>query len=164
MKVRPILPADVEDILGHVDPNEIEEVQKTNDDFEDNDEISILNSLKLNSPFTKHFMDIKEDCVYICSEMVYDDNNEANIFYEPKIINLLMDRFMPYCFIWSAFILQDMDETTRLTNGCIESYFGSRKNNAPKRISRKPAQYTTYVYPLIKGLCIRFNEKENVKK
>ena len=67
-------------------------------------------------------------------------------------------------FIWSAFILQDMGETTRLTNGCIESYFGSRKNNAPKRISRKPAQYTTYVYPLIKGLCIRFNEKENVKK
>ena len=140
MKVRPILPADVEDILGHDDPNDIEEVQKINNDFEDNDEIIILNSLKLNSPVTKHFMDIKVDCVYMCSEMVFEDKNEANIFYEPQIINLLMDRFMPYCFIWSAYILQDIGET-RLTNGCIESFFVSRKNNAPKRISRKPAQY-----------------------
>ncbi len=78
-------------------------------------------SIKCGSLFTKFFNDI-----LVTVNRSIDDNRvknssliDENSYYIPVFIDFLMERFMPYCFIWSSLILQDMNPITRWTNGTV---------------------------------------------
>jgi hypothetical protein len=65
-----------------------------------------------------------------------------------------MDRFMPYCFLWSGFVLRDLlteEPITRITNGAIEKHFGTLKGRGSYHLDLAPAQYVTSTSKLVSG-------------
>ncbi len=56
---------------------------------------------------------------------------EPNVLFYPQFIHFLQSNFMPYIFIWSGFVCREINhnkELTRLTQGVIEKFFGTKKN------------------------------------
>jgi hypothetical protein len=79
-------------------------------------------------------------------------NGDTNQFYAPGYVEFLIERYMPYCFIWSSLVLKGFDpHVTRWTNGAIESFIGTRKRKEKSLMNLMPAQYANYTYPLAIG-------------
>jgi hypothetical protein len=71
---------------------------------------------------------------------------------------------MPYFFLWSSFVFRDLNDVSRLTNGCVEKFNSLRKHLIPQPIL--PHKYAIKTYDNTNGKCIEFinwNEK-NTKK
>lgn len=90
-------------------------------------------TIKSNSPFTKHSIDLQKKIVSNINEAC--DSNYSNELINSDFVKLLQDQFLPYAFIWCGFAFQSLvvkDPISRLTNGCIERFFGIRKSYIPK--------------------------------
>ena len=105
-------------------------------------------SIKENSKFGKHFLDLESKTIVI--------NNEEkckNEYYAPQFITFLQDYFMPYCFLWSAFVLKGLN-ITRITNGSLENHIGHVKSKITTPLL--PFEYTNFVYKSTQGKAIEF--------
>jgi hypothetical protein len=60
-----------------------------------------------------------------------DGSTIENDFFNPEIINHLLNAYMPYAFIWASFSCVNLS-VSRLTNGLIENYNKYRKSGVPK--------------------------------
>lgn len=60
-------------------------------------------------------------------EAELDELDEENVLHFPEFGELLLERYMPYCFIWSGIVMRGTD-VTRWTNGMIEKYISTRKS------------------------------------
>ncbi len=86
-------------------------------------------TIKKASPFTKVFQDIESSILPQVSI------NDLNTLLNQEYLNFLQHHFMPYIFIWSGFVYRETktDHTlTRLTQGVIEKFFGTRRRIHPK--------------------------------
>ena len=83
------------------------------------------------SPFTQHFKDIQRDVSMDIEDKFESESlSEENEFYCPEYIDTLLKRYMPYCFVWSGFVLKNLNNEntrTRFTNGTVENHFYSNK-------------------------------------
>ena len=60
-----------------------------------------------------------------------------NPFFCSEYFQLLNDKYLPYCFIWSSFTLQNLNadnNINRITNGIVEQYNGFRKSLSKKNL------------------------------
>ncbi|CAF1108204.1 unnamed protein product, partial [Brachionus calyciflorus] len=107
--------------------------EKTDEDENETDDIYTEKDKKgqtiaENSPFTSHCEQIKQKLIL---RLESANEVENNIFNE-NYIRFLSKNFIPYAFIWSGFDYRvlNMGENasiSRLTNGTIEKFFGTRK-------------------------------------
>jgi hypothetical protein len=117
-------------------------------------------SIKSSSPFTKIFQDVYDQ---VLSEISNETNDGVtNDLYCPELIEHLLKNYMPYCFLWSGFVLCDTG-LTRLTNGVLENYNGIRKKKVTK--NQLPSQYINRNFDLVNGHAIEYlNTIEQTKK
>ena len=106
----------------------MEESEEESNDLEGQRFTDNNNSIKKNSPFTKHFKEINDRVRSIISETESIDC-ELNDYYNPQLIDLLMEKFLPYSFIWTGYVFKCLEnaDVPRMSNGCIEVLFGYRK-------------------------------------
>ena len=104
------------------------------DEIEEDDDAEHINfdkhtTIKAASPFTQYFTEIFDQTkAILTSSSDCRSRDGTNSYCNEKIINLLCNRFMPYCFIWASFTLNG--ETimhTRWNNGAIERFIGIKK-------------------------------------
>jgi len=87
------------------------------------------------SPFTSHFNELYESRS-ISNETSENDNP---YYFEQFVVDILLKRFMPYCFIWSSLTLRDPNYIMdRWTNGTVEKFINTRKKGG---IKLEPAEY-----------------------
>ena len=113
-------------------------------------------SIASNSPFTKHFKNIIENVLDDTQKLVGIEEIEDNLYYVPEFVDFLMIRFMPYCFIWSGFVIRGLNNQntrTRLANGAIENHFYSYKGMGHRHLRLLPAQNATKSYKVNIGKC-----------
>ena len=82
-------------------------------------------TIKSASPFTQDYLDIEN---HLRDDLL--TTGEQNLLFNLEYIKFLQSNFMPYAFIWAGFIYREMDKqekVTRLTQGCIEKFFGTTK-------------------------------------
>ena len=105
-----------------------EESEEESDEFQGQRFMEKNDSIKKNSPFTKHFEEIHERVRSIISETESFDC-EANDYCNPQFVVLLLENFLPYSFIWAGYVFKCLNnaDVTRMSNGCIEVLFGYRK-------------------------------------
>lgn len=104
-------------------------------------------NIKINSPFTTIFNKIGDQ---VSHDIRFDNTlGEENQLYSPDLMTFLLDKFMPYCFIWSSFSLTDLS-FSRLTNGVIEKYNQFCKRSVPKNIL--PHGYVKEKYLVTRGI------------
>lgn len=120
---------------------------------------SKANTIKAQSPFTKHYSDIMEKVKSELSQQSNDDSLETNDYHEPRYIDLLMDKYMPYAFLWS--FTSRGTGLSRITNGCLESYNGFKKRKATK--NRLPHRYIRDSFEAIDGQAIEYLETIQTK-
>ncbi|CAF1049503.1 unnamed protein product [Brachionus calyciflorus] len=92
-------------------------------------QISKKQTIKAMSPFTSHF----ESFINVLVNSLIDSNEQINEIYNGEFIGFLSKNFLPYAFIWSGFVYRVVNtrnnkEISRLINGTIEKFFGTRKN------------------------------------
>ena len=124
-------------------------------------------SIKASSPFTTNFEKITSDTKKQINSNQSGDQTPKNIYYSPAVLEILMDRFMPYCFLWSGFVLRDLsteEPITRITNGAIEKHFGTLKGRGSYHLDLAPAQYVTSTYKLVSGGVKKFLNYDNQPK
>ena len=151
--------------------------QLTSDDYLTNDENEILNFKQIQDqmPFTLHFQTIFEKCFNIVKfESEKQTNYDQNVYYCPQFIQLLIDYYWPYSFLWAGFVLRDVYNpntvgnstvttnntnnfnVTRLTNSCVRKYSASKKQKGLENVLCLPDKYATDAYKSIKSNCIEF--------
>jgi hypothetical protein len=66
-------------------------------------------SIKNSSPFTPIFTEIYESTRKRLEKVnMKNSTRKLNNYYCPTYIQFLLDKYMPYCFIWSSFVLRDI--------------------------------------------------------
>jgi len=151
---RPKIRAEVEEVLRNTqflkeyndeDNDEEKEIEESYDQTAEQNIDTFLDpfefekihkfTIRDESPFTSHFNNI-----YDTHQFVNETNENDNPYYfEQFVVDILLNRFLPYCFIWSSLTLRDphyiMD---RWTNGTVEKFIGTRKKSGTKL---EPAEY-----------------------
>ena len=109
-------------------------------------------TLKTESPFTKHFEDIRKNAE------TYSPASKStptkNPLFNPAYIDFLMNQFMPYCGVWAGFCFVNMTDEdgnalTRITNGIIEKFWSYRKKNIPQALT--PVNYSNKTLDKTRG-------------
>jgi hypothetical protein len=135
---------------------EVEDFENQNDEeirieddeirFEHEDKDEMLNyekiTIKNDSPFASFSEIVLETLAYEAH------NDKINEFFCPEFVALLLECYMPYCFIWASFTLQEAN-LTRLTNGIVDKYNSFSKSDNKKNIL--PHVYANEGYKLEKG-------------
>jgi len=110
-------------------------------------------SIKEKSPFTIIFRNLYKNLENEMSK--FDDfslnSNTDNNYYQQNLIEFLLEKFMPYCFIWASFSLRGLS-FSRITNGIVEKYNQFTKKGVPKNIL--PHRYLIDVSDVIKGILV----------
>jgi hypothetical protein len=73
---------------------------------------------------------------------------------------------MPYIFIWGGFVFRKMNPTysiTRIDQGCIEKYFGTRKR-AKRHEAIVPAKYVLDSFQTVLANSIVLTKQKKLKK
>lgn len=124
-----------------------------------------LTTIKGLSPFTDHYRKIKEK---VENDLKEDDSTDSpeNDYYMPEFIDFLLEKMLPYAFLWSGFVLRGTG-LTRLKNGTLEAYNGYKKNKVRK--NRLPHNYIREGYESVDGQAMagdktKISEKTNVKR
>lgn len=78
-------------------------------------------SLAKQSLFYKHFDKVR----YNIDEDVLND--ATNSYYNPKLYDLIMKKYIPYLPLWSAIMLKRFDRN-RVSNAPVENYFNTMKH------------------------------------
>jgi hypothetical protein len=125
------------------------------DTSEDPDSLDLIDfdpkgSIKSQSLFTKVFNDIYDQVLATTEHSNNETNNnsEKNNFFNPSFIKFLIDKFLPYIFLWGSYSLQDMS-ISRITNGTQEKNWGTRKAYIPHPVD--PATYLVKATDLLMG-------------
>ena len=117
-------------------------------------------TIKSSSPFTQHFKNISCRILEELENSALNTTNlDDNVHYFPEFISFLLEKYMPYCFIWSGFVIRDLNDTnlrTRFTSGTIEKHFASRKGMGSFHNRLLPEQYASKAYQLYIGNCKTF--------
>ncbi|CAF1024447.1 unnamed protein product [Brachionus calyciflorus] len=159
----------------HIEEEELQEYEKSFiENFQDKESTKKLcketelkktkTSIKEKSPFTIIFRNLYKNLENEMSK--FDDfslnSNTDNNFYQQNLIEFLLEKFMPYCFIWASFSLRGLS-FSRITNGIVEKYNQFTKKGVPKNIL--PHRYLLDVSDVIKGNCKLFliEKKQNDK-
>lgn len=120
------------------------------------EKISPNQPIKHSSPFTSHFKKIKED---VENSFNTDPSaDEPNLQLNPAYINHLLDKFMPYCFIWSGFVFKGMN-LTRLTNGTVENFNKFVKSTTKAKVL--PHRHIVSELRFVEGMCEEYLENLN---
>ncbi|CAG9773375.1 unnamed protein product [Ceutorhynchus assimilis] len=96
------------------------ETPKCDEEFDNQNQ-----SLYQLSPFYAHFKNIS-DLLHISFS---DGGDAANRYYEPKFLDLLQKKYMPYCALWTSLMIKKSFRTCRFSNAMAENYFGYVKGN-----------------------------------
>jgi hypothetical protein len=145
----------------------------SNDEYLTSDENEILNFKQIQDqmPFTLHFQTIFEKCFNIVKfESEKQTNYDQNVYYCPQFIQLLIDHYLPYSFLWAGFVLRDIYNpgtssqqqpqnnfnVTRLTNSCVRKYSANKKQKGLENVLCLPDKYASDAYKTIKTNCIEF--------
>lgn len=80
------------------------------------------NTLYRNSPFYKHFFNLPVPEITSVGE-------DVNIYYNVKFLDTILNKYLPYCPLWSALLLKRTCNKQRVSNSPVENYFGHMKNN-----------------------------------
>lgn len=121
--------------------------------------ISHSNSLSRHSsssPFTAIFQIIYDNATVKLETS--EEGGEQNPYYCPDLVNMLMNRFMPYVFIWSGLVLRGTGKS-RWTNGYIEAYFRTKKTHG---LHSSPANYVLKTFKCAKGEIIQYVDKNPI--
>lgn len=86
-------------------------------DFEKN------NIIYKNTSFYKHFSSI------IIAKSEFSPNNQTNPFFNKKLFDIILCKYMPYCPLWSCLILKITCNMESVSNAPVDNYFGHLKNN-----------------------------------
>ncbi len=82
------------------------------------------------SPFTRVFNEIHSKVKLEVESTALRPTSEANHYFNRDYVKLLLERFIPYAFIWAGFVLRDPNYTMQCwTNGLIEK---SEQKNTKK--------------------------------
>ena len=147
----------------------------SSDEYLTSDENEILNFKQIQDqmPFTLHFQAIFEKCFNIVKfESEKQTNYDQNVYYCPQFIQLLIDYYLPYSFLWAGFVLRDVYNpgstisqpqqqqnnfnVTRLTNSCVRKYSANKKQKGLENVLCLPDKYASDAYKMIKMNCIEF--------
>ena len=74
--------------------------------------------------------------------------------------------YMPYIFIWGGFVFRKMNATysiTRIDQGCIEKYFGTRKR-AKRHEAIVPAKYVLDSFQTVLANSIMLTKPKTTKR
>ena len=112
-------------------------------------------TIKEASPFTQIFRSIYEN-VSVDLE-TNDIGTEPNPLFFSPLIKILLDRFMPYAFIWTGLVLRGT-KTTRWTNGTVERFIRTQKATDKKLLRQPPAEYVMRSKKKALGLCIEYQD------
>lgn len=163
IEIRPKLDENVEKIINdeknlsafvnqqNIQDKEKEQLSEKDKMSDIEDFIDKKDTIKNSSPFTKHFSDLRiqnQLQIFAESKVEADDN----VLFNECFINFLMDRFLPYSFIWSSFIFKNIspdDSITRRTNGAVERFFRERKECLNANL--KPVNYINQTIKLALG-------------
>ena len=106
-------------------------------------------TIKEKSPFGRHFRDQLSRI-----ELPEATGQSQNRFHCPPLIEFLMDKYMPYSFIWAGFTFQGL-KYSRLTNGAVENFNGYKKGSASAS-NLLPHVYVQENYRPNRGSCRLF--------
>ncbi|CAF0770138.1 unnamed protein product [Brachionus calyciflorus] len=109
-------------------------------------------TIKEASPFTAHFINIKQEAINYSKIKNGDINHIRNDSY----IDFLEKNFLPYAFVWSGFVFRNLN-ISRLTNGTIEKFFATRKNLVKSSV--QPGVYINLTSDVALGQALRFTNK-----
>lgn len=130
------------DVDDEAEDEEVDHIEKSNNEYDP----FTQGSIRGNSPFNKIFQDI---FIKVSKQLSSESSDgEPNSFYCPDLIDHLLKHYMPYSFLWSGFVLRDTG-LTRLTNGALETYNGTRKRKVTK--NRLPHHYLTKNFTTFQG-------------
>ena len=115
-------------------------------------------TLKETSPFMKHFNHMVDKVKKFDN---IEELNDHNSLYSPEFITFLMDKYLPYCYIWSSFGFSGLS-FSRITNGIVEKYNEFRKSDTPSDLL--PHIYVSKSKDLVRGNCVDFMKKSVTKK
>ena len=110
-------------------------------------------TIRDNSPFTLIFENLYEE-IAVKIEQNNENNLDLNSKYNPKILDFILKKYMPYCFIWASFSFQDTN-LTRMTNG-----LGEKHNQFSKSIGTRmaPSNYSNQAITVAKGSSIKYQK------
>ena len=121
-------------------------------------------TIKNSSPFTNVFLEIQTQCESEAESP--DTSGEENVLFNPELINYLQKFYMPYIFIWGAFIFRNMDPTysiTKIDQGCIEKYFGTNKR-IRGHLPIVPARHVLLSLKYVLANCVMFTQSSKNQK
>lgn len=97
-----------------------------------------------NIPFYQHFKKIKERAAHNVQMQTILTSKCS--YYNPHLLDLLTNQYMPYVFLWSRVGYDDVCGK-RANNGLIEGYFSNQKNNVlKKKLYNNLNEYVLQVY------------------
>lgn len=89
----------------------------------DRNEIGARMGLFKSSPFFKHFTSI------LPVQFESQESTDLNQFYNPQILKLIMEKYMPFVPLWSALLIRQVYDVDQFSNAYVENHFGNLKNN-----------------------------------
>ena len=127
--------------------------ENENESYDDNVETENENTIKAGSPFTTHCKLIYEQVKEAIKNEDTDIAEQNNMRCE-KFVQFLLNRFLPYSFIWAGFVFKCLpNNITRLTNGTIENFFRERKSVIKR--ARRPANNINQVVKIVIGKTLK---------
>lgn len=126
-------PTNVEEVKSIVRKNNLIQNLGVDDEDDGEDDLKKMNNatIKSQSPFYT-----KSKAVFdsISESMCSNSSAEPNSYFNLAFIDFVLNNFMPYIFIWGSYSLVNMG-ITGITNGTIESYWGTRKGGRVKKLN-----------------------------
>lgn len=124
------------------------QIESTIETIDEDQDVGSKQSIKLSSPFTRHFEQIKQEVLQQVNAV--SPASEENPHYNSEYIDHLLNKFMPYCFIWCGFVFKGTS-LTRLTNGSVENF--NRFFKSTKKTKVLPHRHMAFEFGIINGLC-----------
>ena len=90
---------------------------------------------------------------------------DENVLFNVDLIYFMQNFYMPFILIWGGFVFRKMDPTysiTRIDQGCIEKYFGTRKR-AKRHEPIVPAKYALDSFQTVLANSIIFTKSKTKK-
>ncbi|KAF2904265.1 hypothetical protein ILUMI_01913 [Ignelater luminosus] len=79
-----------------------------------------------NSSFFTYFNAIFQRCFLAFGK---DESSNANPYYNSKLLNVIITKYMPYLPLWSAILLKTKFGLSKISNAPVENFFGNLKHH-----------------------------------
>ena len=108
------------------------EISKIELEIEYEEKKNVKKTLKDESPFSNDFKEIIENVQMKLKALGKEEANEKNEFKNNKYVDYLMNKQMPYCFIWASFTCINLP-IIRPNNGALENFIRFKKSSRALR-------------------------------